>query len=250
MTLTFTVSPDFNTKYLPGWFVFNTWLQRHLGVPTHFEVFDGFDELHRAMAADSIDIIYANPFDAARLVRDHGYVAVARPVGRPDEAVIATHEGSAIHAVEDLLPGTRIATTDDPDVHMMCMIMIEPADLNSGNVAMFRRDNYVLVAKSLLKNEADIGFFLAETFDDLSGPIRSQLRVLVRSQIYVINHLLLAHPRLGAQIDQLRGHLLQMGNDAKGAMALQDVAIKAWESVDQEDVEFMIDLMVALTVTA
>lgn len=249
MTLTFTVSPDFNTKYLPGWFIVNTWLQRHLGEPTHLEVYDGFDELHQAMAAESIDVIYANPFDAARLVRDHGYVPLVRPTDRPDEAVIATLADGPIQAVEDLLPGTRIATTDDPDVHMMCMIMIEPADLNAGNVAMQRRDNYVLVAKSLLQGSADIGFFLAETFDDLSGPIRSQLRVLVRSQIYVINHLFLAHPRLGARITALRDALLHMADDPKGAAAMDDVAVPGWAAVDQEEVEFMIDLMVALTVT-
>ena len=249
MTLVFTVSPDFNTKYLPGWFVVNTWLQRHLGVATHFEVFDGFDDLHRSMEAGSIDIIYANPFDAARLVRDFGYVAVARPVGRADEAVIASLASGPVQHVEDLQPGTRIATTDDPDVHMMCMIMIEPADLNVANVAMQRRDNYVLVAKSLLKGEADIGFFLAETFDELSGPIKNQLHVLVRSQIYVINHVLLAHPRLGDQIDTLRASVLGMAAEPKGAMALQDVNIQGWEALDQEEVEFMIDLMVALTVT-
>ena len=31
MSLIFTVSPDFNTKYLPGWFVVNTLLQRQTG---------------------------------------------------------------------------------------------------------------------------------------------------------------------------------------------------------------------------
>ena len=73
--------------------------------------------------------------------------------------------------------------------------------------------------------------------------------MLVRSQIYVINHVLLAHPRLGDQIDTLRASVLGMAAEPKGAMALQDVNIQGWEALDQEEVEFMIDLMVALTVT-
>ena len=247
MTLTFTVSPDFNTKYLPGWFVFNTWLQRHLAVPTHFEVFDGFDELHRAMAGNSIDLIYANPFDAARLVRDHGFLAVARPHQRPDEAVVAVRADSMVKAVEALLPGTRIATTDNPDVHMMCMIMIEPADLDASNVFQQQRPSYVLVAKSLLTGEADVGFFLAETFDELSATVRNDLRVLVRSQIQVVSHVLLVHPRIANRIAPLRQCLLSMADDMRGRAALDDVGIRRWESVEQEDVEFMIDLMTALT---
>lgn len=247
MSLIFTVSPDFNTKYLPGWFVVNTLLQRATGEAIHLETFDDFDSLHAAMAADKIDLIYANPFDAARLVRDHGFVAVARPHGRPDEAIVASKEGGSITAIEQLQPGTRIASTDNPDVHMMGMIMIEPADLDASNVDIQLRPSYVLVAKSLIGDEADIGFFLAETFDELSDTVRKQLHVLVRSQIYVITHCFLMHPRIAAKVDAFRSTLLSMDKDPKGRMALEDVGIAAWEGIDQEDVEFMIDLMVALT---
>ena len=68
MSLIFTVSPDFNTKHLAGWFVVNTLLQRQTGEGIHLETFDDFESLHAATAADQIDLIYANPFDAARLV--------------------------------------------------------------------------------------------------------------------------------------------------------------------------------------
>lgn len=247
MALLFTVSPDFNTKYLPGWFVVNTWLQRHLEEGIHLETFDDFDGLHQAMRGGAIDLIYANPFDAARLVRDHGYLAIARPHQRPDEAVVAVNAATGVPAVEDLLPGTRVATTDNPDVHMMGMIMIEPADLDASNVFLLQRPSYVLVAKSLLSNEADVGFFLAETFDELSATVRSQLRVLVRSEIFVISHMLLVHPRIADRIPALRTHLLAMADDPRGKAALDDVGIDKWDPVEQEDVEFMIDLMVALT---
>ena len=215
MSLIFTVSPDFNTKYLPGWFVVNTLLQRLTGEGIHLETFDDFDGLHEAIRKDQIDLIYANPFDAARLVRDHRFVALARPHGRPDEAVVAAHVNSAVQSVESLRPGTRIASTDNPDVHMMGMIMLEPADLSPANVQIQQRPSFVLVAKSLLSGEADVGFFLAETFDELSDTVRHRLRVLVRSQIYMISHLFLVHPRVADLAPALRRSLLLM--DATGA---------------------------------
>jgi phosphonate transport system substrate-binding protein len=247
MALTFTVSPDFNAKYLPGWYVVNTWLQRHTGQSIHLEAFDDFDALHRAMHDDRIDLVYANSFDAARLVRDHGFIAIARPHGRPDEAVVAAAMRTTIAGVDDLRPGTRVATTDNPDVHMMGMIMLEPADLDAGNVVVQVRPSFVLVAKSLLNGEADVGFFLAETFDELSDTVRNLLRVLVRSEIQVISHLFLAHPRAAESVEAVKRSLLLMDADERGRVALADVGIDKWEPVEHEEVEFMIDLMVALT---
>ena len=156
-------------------------------------------------------------------------------------------DSSPAQSVESLRPGSRIASTDNPDVHMMGMIMIEPADLDAGNVTIMQRPNYVLVAKSLLDGDADIGFFLAETYDELSETIRKQLRVLVRSQIQVISHVFLAHPRVADKMARLRAALLAMAGDEKGRMALADVGIDHFEPVEREEVEFMIDLMVALT---
>ena len=78
MKLTLTVSPDFSPEKLAGWHIFNTWLQRKLDVDCHLEMFGSFAEQRAAIAADKIDLIYANPYDAAMLVREKGFVAVSQ----------------------------------------------------------------------------------------------------------------------------------------------------------------------------
>ena len=78
-----------------------------------------------------------------------------------------------------------------------------------------RSRTFVLVAKALLYDDADVGFFLATTYDELASDVLGQLRVLVRSEISVISHLFLVHP-----------------------------GSRHWPT--QEEVEFMIDLMHAL----
>lgn len=242
----FTVSPDFNMKHMSGWFIFNTWLQKSLGEAIHFEPYENFESQRQAIEAGSIDLIYANPYDASMLVREKGFVAVARPCGKADEALIAVRADSPVRAVEDLKPGARISTTDDPDVHMMCMIMIEPADLKRDNVALRSRDNYVIVAKDLIKGQADAGFFLAEMFGDLSEVIRKQLRVLVRSQIHVVHHMFLVAPHLAGRSTEITALLEGMGNAPAGRRILADIGIPGWERAEREDVEFMIDLMSTL----
>lgn len=102
-----TVSPDFPTKRMSGWFIFNTWLQRALNLPIHLELYQDFDGQRRAIAADQVDIIHANPYDASMLVREKGFLPVVRPAGKSDECIVAVAEGASAQVIEDLLPGCR-----------------------------------------------------------------------------------------------------------------------------------------------
>ncbi len=243
MKYVLSVSPDFMPDKLSGWFVFNTWLQKTLGEHIHLELYDGFDSQRADIVADKIDLIYANPYDASMLIRDKGFLPLVRPVGKADECTIASASSSPVTDVEALQPGTRIATTDDPDVHMMGMIMIEPAELDAGNTSIHKVDNYVLVAKQLLRGEADIGFFLSDAYNELSNLIRSELRVLISSKISVIHHAVMVGPRLAEKAESLKSVLIGMAGDEKGKGVLSELGIEAWADLPHEDAEFMIDLM-------
>ena len=123
--LELTVSPDFSPEHIAGWYVFNTWLQRRLGERIHLELYEDFAAQRQAIAADKVDLIYANPYDAAMLVREKGFVAIAAPRDCPDEVVIAVPADSPAQSVEDLQPGLRLAVTRDPDVNLIGMILLE-----------------------------------------------------------------------------------------------------------------------------
>jgi phosphonate transport system substrate-binding protein len=123
------------------------------------------------------------------------------------------------------------------------MIMLEPADLNKTNVQAVAADGYVLVAKALLKGEADVGFFLKDAWDGLSKVVRKQLRPLVVSQISDIQHAFLVGPRLMDSAEEIQDLLLRMGQIEKGKDVLEALGFEGWEAVDQEETEFMIDLM-------
>lgn len=243
MKLNLTVSPDFSPEKLAGWHIFNTWLQRRFNIACHLELFGSFAEQRQAIAANTIDLIYANPYDAAILVREKGFVAVAHPRGLPDEAVVAVGANSPYQAIEDLQPGVKIVSSGDPDVAMMGMIMLEPADLGPGNVTQETCGSYVLVAKQLMNGNADVGIFPARAYDGLSSMVRNSLRQLVRSEISVIRHMLLAGPNAAPLVTQLQSALGEMSGNDKEAAILGDLGFSGWEKSSQEDVEFMIDLM-------
>ncbi len=243
MTFNLTVSPDFSPDHIAGWYIFNTWLQRKMGIPIHVELYDDFVSQRLAISEDKIDIIFANPYDAAMLVREKGFKAIATASGERDEVVIATSLDSPFNSIEDLKPGVRVSQTLDPDVELIGRIMLEPANLNKDNIVVQQVSTYVLVAKNLIQGKADIGFFLKDAYGDLSQLIRKSLRVLVTSEIHVVRHVLLVGPRF-KDAEILRQTLLGMSGDlAQGSSVLESLGFSGWESQSEEDTEFMIDLM-------
>ena len=248
MTYTFTVSPDIALERLPGWQGFNTWLQEALGAAVHLALFPDFTAQRKAIAVDRLDLIYANPYDASMLVREKGFIPMTRPQGKTDEALVAVSAGREISVAEDLRPGISVATTNAPDIHMMGMIMLEPANLHAGNVSLEICDSTTLAAKRILEGQCDAGIFLAEAFRGLPSIVRDQLRVLVSSEIQVLHHSLMLGPRLAGHGDRLHAALLAMSQDEKGRAVLEGLGFRQWEPVDQEAMEFMIDLMDTLLV--
>lgn len=247
MTYQFTVSPDFGPDVISAWYIFNTWMQHTLGDAMHLELYDNFAAQRDAIDAGKVDLIYANPFDAAMLVRDKGFVPLVRPVGAADEAVLAVAADSDYDTVEDLRPGARVACTDDPDIRMIGMIMLEPADLNASNIEVVEAGNYVLIAKALMGGKADVGVFYHKAFDGMSALVQRSLRPLVRSEISVIHHTLMAGPALADRRRGLTDHLCSMANDPKGRGVLESLGMEGWAPVEDEEAEFMIDLMATLT---
>ncbi len=243
MSYTMTVSPDFPPAQIAEWYILNTWLQRKLDIQIHLELFDSFEAQRAAVDAGKIDLIYANPFDASMLVRDKGFIAVAKPSNKADEAVIAVSADSEVEEVADFNPGLRIAKTDDPDVNMIGMIMLEPADLNAENTTSSVADTYALVAKQLMNGQADVGFFLAESYALFSDFLKKQLKVLVNSQISVISHAFMVSPAAALHAKPIQSALLGMDQSQATADILAGLGFAGWEEQSYEDTEFMIDLM-------
>lgn len=243
MTYQITVSPDFSPEHISGWYIFNTWLQKNLETGIHLELYNDFESQRQAILNDQVDLIYANPYDASMLIREKGFTAIARPQGERDEAIIAVNAESPFNVIEDLQADLRLASTEDPDINMMGLIMIEPADLTAENTTMQHVDTYAIVARKLLQGEVDAGFFLKEAYNDLANLTRKNLRVLIESKIDVIHHSFLVGPKLKDQCQELQQTLLTMADAPKGQGVLESLGFTSWEAVSEEDAEFMIDLM-------
>lgn len=244
MTLNFLIAPDFAPERFAGWHMLNTLLQRRSGIHLHLLTPANALEQAQLLAAGQVDLVYANPFDATDMIRTHGYIPFARPSKRFDEMVIATGAESGLQSVDDLKPGCRIALTENKDVKLIGLRLLEPADLTESLIKWLPVDSYQAAARRAIKGEVEAAFFLADAFASLTRMTRGQLRVLVESAISDISHVLLAHPRMLESLPAIERALLGMGQAAGDADVLDALGLPhGFEPMTQEEAEFMIDLM-------
>ncbi len=246
MPFNMTISPDFKPELISGWYIFNTWLQKKIDTHIHIDLVNDFSELTDAINNDSIDLIYANPCDIAKLVREKEFSPIVQPVGTQDETIIVCNAQHPVDDIETLSPGIRVAMTDVPDVNTIGLIMLEPADISPEDIEPVICRNYITVAKKLINGEADIGFLLADAYDEFSNLVKKQLHSIISSKIHVLHHAFLAGPAFTEQ-QKLQQALLSMNNDPAALKILNSLEIDKWQTMDREESEFLIDLMETLS---
>ena len=246
MTYNFLIAPDFSPERFAGWHMFNTLLQRQTGAGVHLLTPSSHAEQEALLAEQDIDLIYANPFDAAKLIRKQGYRAIARPIGKSDEMVIASSAKGAIQSLEDIKAGSKVAMANNRDVKLIGLRLLEAVDLEEPDLNFEITETYQAAARQLIQGGADIGFFLAEVFDSLSKLTKSQLTLLIQSDLADICHVILVKDDL-ERADLLESVILSLQDMEEGQNVLKELGMPlGFEAMDEESAEFMIDLMETL----
>lgn len=246
MAYNFLIAPDFSPERFAGWHLLNALLQKRSDVSLHLNTPASHAEQDTLLSSGEVAVVYANPFDAAKMIREQGYRVIARPVGKFDEMVIASKAGGEITSLEDLKQGATIAMADNRDVKLIGMRLLEAVDLGENDVKFEIVETYQAAARLLIQGKAQAAFFIAEVFETLSGLTKSQLNVLIQSNIATISHVVLA--KEGFEHTQaVTDVLLNLNQDADGKAVLDELGMpKGFEAVSDEEAEFMIDLMETL----
>lgn len=240
------IAPDFSPERFAGWHMFNTLIQKRANLNMHLNIPTSHAEQETVISEGDIQVIYANPFDAATLIREHGYHAVARPIGKSDEMVIAAAANSDINSLEDIKAGATIAMADNRDVKLIGLRLLEAVDIEDNDLNWSVTETYQAAARQVIKGDAQAAFFLAEIFHSFSRLTKTQLSVLIESDLADISHVLLIKDGF-PDTDILMNAILNLHNDDDGKEALAELGMpQGFEAMNEEDAEFMIDLMQTL----
>lgn len=240
------IAPDFSPERFAGWHMFNTLIQKRANLNMHLNIPTSHAEQETVISEGDIQVIYANPFDVATLIREHGYHAVARPIGKSDEMVIAAAANSDINSLDDIKAGATIAMADNHDVKLIGLRLLEAVDIEDNDLNWSVTETYQAAARQVIKGDAQAAFFLAEIFHSFSRLTKAQLSVLIESDLADISHVLLIKDGF-PDTDILMDAILNLHNDDDGKEALTELGMpQGFEAMNEEDAEFMIDLMQTL----
>lgn len=241
--LGFLVAPDYLPEHFGTWYMFNAYLQKTTDIDIHLHMPASASEEELLINAGKADMIYANPFDAARLVRERGYVPLARPVEKYDEVVVAVATDSPYRKIEDLPLGVSVACPPDKNVRNISLRLLEAADLNESNIQIEETNAFSKVTSAVLKGRVQVGLFLADAYHGMCESTRNKMRILLESRIHDTYHVILLHPDHVHLQTQLRDALLNMNTTQAGSKILANLGMsKGFEVLPRDDAEFMIDL--------
>lgn len=245
--LNFLIAPDFPPEGFAGWHLFNTLLQRLMDKDVHLLMPTSHAEQERLIQEDNIALIYANPFDASQLVRERGYLPLARPNNCPDEMIIATYTDAVYQHSDHLQAGCKILITENQDIQLLGLRLLESAAIGRNDIEWLHADTYQEVARRLIAQEADAAFFLESAYHNFRPNTLKGMRVLMQSRINDLSHAVLLHPKYADLHPLLLTVFVHMSNEADGRLILQDLNMPdGFSELSQEDAEFMIDLIETL----
>lgn len=243
----FLVAPDFPPEFLAGWHLLNTYLQRKCNCDMHLYTPHSSQEQYQILKQGHIDVIYANPFDAAKLVRHVGYLPAVKPVDKADEMVIATAADSPIKGVTDIKKGMTVALTKNHDVKLIGLRLLEAVDVGDADLTWKVLPSFQAVAKAAINKEVDLAFFVQSSYYTMNRLTLDRLHTVIESKLKDIQHLVLMHPRNRKNIPFFQQVMCSMKDTPQGQQILDELGIpKGFEILENEDCEFLIDLMETL----
>ena len=219
------IAPDFPPEFFANWHMFNTQLQRALDTTIHLQMPAGYREQQDLLDSETVALVYANPFDAGSLMRDKGYIPLAKPDLPSDQVLVVANAQSAFAALGDLPADSRVLITANRDMESIGLGVLQGSAITADSVQWLHARTFTELARRLMANEAEVGLFLASSFRSLNASTQGSLKILFETQFDDFGHVMLLHPDFAEQADKLRAALVGMVQSPVNKMTLEDLGI-------------------------
>ncbi len=227
-----------SSQQMNGWYFFNTYLQRQLGREIHMELVHGAMTERRKHIED-MDIIFTKPFEATRLMLEHQFTPLLRPIDQADEVTILVREDETRTRLSDFKNSKVVTAAPDSFVYLLGRFLLEESEPSLANIDYLFSGHDIKALQMLLKGSADILFMLSETYRGLSGLTRKNLRQIDQSETAFACHLFCTSPAqtdLGLKLSEI---LLDMSLDSQGRQVLADLGLNGWSKPNQDECDML-----------
>ncbi|MFI3189516.1 transcriptional regulator [Crenothrix sp. D3] len=219
-------------QQLTGWYLLNTYLQRRLTRAIHF------DQSLDTPDPSTTDLLFAKPFEACLMIKQHGFVPLMRPIAEVDEVVILTRadDNRSLSDYEGVTVGTA---TEDSFVYLLGRFLCDESGIDSSKFTFDFSGNEIKALQSLIRKKCDLLFMLKKTYEGLSSFSHSNVRKLDESVTDFACHLFCVAPHLKDESQALVDVLMAMENDENGKEILKDIQIQGWTKSEAGELKML-----------
>lgn len=230
-----------SSRQMNGWYFFNTYLQRRLGREIHMELSHGAVGESR-ISGENMDIVFTKPFEATRLILQHDFKGVIRPVDQTDEVTLLVRADDPRKNLKEFQNGKIVTAAQENFVYLLGRFLLEESEESLHDMEYLFSGHDIKALQMLLKGSADILFMLSDTYKGLSSLTRKMLREIDQSETAFAFHLFCVAPHCAEISNSISDVLLDMGMDSQGRQILADLGIESWckPSNDELDMLFML----------
>jgi ABC-type transporter Mla MlaB component/ABC-type phosphate/phosphonate transport system substrate-binding protein len=225
-----------NAYQVNGWYFFNTYLQRQIGRDVHLELVHGALN-EQSPNIEQMDIVFAKPFEATRLLMEKQFHPLLHPINQADEVTLLVRADDKRQKISEFHGGKIITATPDSFVYLLGRFLLEEDSTTHFDYTFSGHD--IKALQMLLKGQADILFMASEAYQGLSSLTRNMLRKIDHSETGIAFHLLCAAPHCADVSHAITEALLNMRQDSQGRQVLADLGLEGWSKPKQEEINML-----------
>jgi len=226
------VCPHDTAKNPESWFNFAYYLTQTLKKSFLFEKSLDFPDFHQQLTSSGI--VYANPQDSVKLIKEHGYLPVARPSNLSDEIIFIANKKFDAPKVTDLTDKT-VASVDSMMVTKVGIKCLLENNINPANIEP--KESWMAVVKSIFRNETDYAMIYKDFYEGLNNLSKSGLQKIGETTDGTIHHNLLVSPQFADVVDIIQNCLVQMHeNSEKSREVLAALNIEKLVAVSKDEI--------------
>ncbi len=229
---TFMVCPHDTANNPDKWFQLAQYLSKNLSRGVQFSQSIDFAEYHQKLS--QADLIYANPQDSLKLIKEHGYIPVARPSNIHDEIVFIAGLQNDAPVMEDITDEEVIS------VNSMMVTRVGIKYLFDNNIRPARirsQATWMAVVKGIFRGEYKYGLVYKDFYDGLNGLTKSGFTTLEQTSDGTIHHSILIANRYEEMAGEFQSCFVGMSNENdRSHEILQGLGFDRFLAVSNEEI--------------
>lgn len=230
--LKFMVCPHDTASNPDKWFQLAQYLSKHLSAAVKFSQSIDFAEYHQQLTEGAL--IYANPQDSLRLIKEHDYIPIARSSNLFDEIVFIASLGIDAPTMNDLL------NSEINSVNSMMVTRVGVKHLLDNELApkaIRSQASWMAVVKSIYRDEGEFGMVYKDFYDGLNSLTKKGFTTLEQTQDGTIYHSVLVSSDFKEVASDIQSCLVEMSEkDERAKEILQELGIDKFITVNSDDI--------------